>query len=291
MDEPWRDVDAAGDWLLSIEARVGPTVVHLNGYAHGALPWRSPLVVAGHSCVASWADAVAEQIGPDLEQYRRAVTNGLRAADWVVSPSAWMLSALETQYGRLPRKTVVPNGRDRSRFQPATKAPFVFTAGRLWDRAKNVQAVAAAAPRLSWPVIAAGEGRIDGIRCLGRLSERDLGDCLGRASIFALPARYEPFGLLPLEAALSGCALVLGNIASLREVWSDAAVFVDPDDVESIRGEIERLIARPALLRNYAVRARDRALTYTPERMAAGYVDVYRLACSASQARSLTCAS
>ena len=52
----------------------------------------------------------------------------------------------------------------------------------------------------------------------------------GDASIFALPARYEPFGLSILEAALSGCALVLGDLPSLRELWTGAAMFVPPDD-------------------------------------------------------------
>jgi glycosyltransferase involved in cell wall biosynthesis len=100
-------------------------------------------------------------------------------------------------------------------------------------------------------------------------------DWLARASIFALPARYEPFGLLPLEAALSGCALVLGDIASLREVWDDAAVYVDPDDRDSLRVAIERLVADPAALADYASRAHTRARTYTTARMAKAYVEIY----------------
>jgi glycogen synthase len=55
-------------------------------------------------------------------------------------------------------------------------------------------------------------------------------DWYARASIYALPARYEPFGLSALEAALSGCALILGDIPSLREVWLEAAPYVSPDD-------------------------------------------------------------
>ena len=51
---------------------------------------------------------------------------------------------------------------------------------------------------------------------------------LRRATIFALPARYEPFGLSALEAGLAGCALVLGDIP-MREVWHDAAMFVPPE--------------------------------------------------------------
>src|SRR3954471_24920671 len=38
MEDPWADVARAGRWLLELEARHRPDVVHLNGYAHGALP-------------------------------------------------------------------------------------------------------------------------------------------------------------------------------------------------------------------------------------------------------------
>src|SRR4051794_6510192 len=42
MDQPWQDVDAAGDWLLALADRVRPDLIHLNGYAHGALRWNVP---------------------------------------------------------------------------------------------------------------------------------------------------------------------------------------------------------------------------------------------------------
>ena len=43
MEQPWRDVAAAGEWLLELEERFRPDVIHLNGYAHGALAWRAPI--------------------------------------------------------------------------------------------------------------------------------------------------------------------------------------------------------------------------------------------------------
>ncbi|WP_326491751.1 glycosyltransferase family 4 protein [Myxococcus stipitatus] len=58
MESPWEDVEAAGAWLLGLEARLEPDLVHLNGYCHGALPWRAPVVMVAHSCVASWWEAV-----------------------------------------------------------------------------------------------------------------------------------------------------------------------------------------------------------------------------------------
>src|SRR5689334_19128168 len=48
MDDPWLDVGRAAEWLMSLECRVRPDVVHLNGYAHGDLPWRAPTIIVGH---------------------------------------------------------------------------------------------------------------------------------------------------------------------------------------------------------------------------------------------------
>ena len=114
-----------------------------------------------------------------------------------------------------------------------------------------------------------------GVELLGCLPPAGVADFLSRASIYALPARYEPFGLSGLEAALSGCALVLGDIPSLREVWADAAVFVDPDDPAALESALLALIADADRRQEMARRARGRAAVYTPERMADGYLAAY----------------
>jgi glycosyltransferase involved in cell wall biosynthesis len=114
------------------------------------------------------------------------------------------------------------------------------------------------------------------IYLLGRLSRQDLADWYSIASIYVLPARYEPFGLTVLEAALSGCALVLGDIASLRETWENAALFVDPEDPGQLEIATKTLISDATYRERMARRAKARALSYTPERMAEGYMDVYR---------------
>src|SRR5690348_7167088 len=58
MPDAWRDVDDAGTWLLQIAQRVRPDVVHVNGYAHAALPFHAPVVCVAHSCVLTWSLAV-----------------------------------------------------------------------------------------------------------------------------------------------------------------------------------------------------------------------------------------
>src|SRR5204863_1804155 len=106
--------------------------------------------------------------------------------------------------------------------------------------------------RVPWSVYVAGEqgsAEFGGCVPLGRLSPDAMADWYARAAIFALPAYYEPFGLGPLEAALSGCALVLGDIASLREVWGDAALFVAPGSDRELESTLRTLIRDPGLRR------------------------------------------
>lgn len=288
MPEPWEQVRRAGDWLLGLERTRRPDLVHLNGYAHGALDWSVPVLVAGHSCVLSWWQAVkGEDAPPEWDRYRDVVRAGVQAAHLVIAPTEAMRQALQAYYGPLPPSRVVPNGRAGNAFQPRAKEPFVFTAGRVWDEAKNIGALAAAAPHLPWPVVVAGKesgpnagngerAETCGLHTLGLLRPEQVAGFLARAAIYALPARYEPFGLSALEAGLSGCALVLGDIPSLREVWGDAARFVPPGDPEALRAALCRLISDSANRELGGERARTRARTYTGERMAACTLAAYR---------------
>jgi glycogen synthase len=306
MEDPWRDVRLSGEWLLRLAEQFKPDVAHLNGYAHGALDWRAPVLIVGHSCVASWWRAVKGEDAPDdWDRYRSEVARGLAAAELVIAPTRAMLDALVEHYGPPPKSRVVPNGRDTTphsaQYGPLRRAAvftdhpptdagrgvskenLIFSAGRLWDEAKNIAALERIADRLSWPIYVAGDERgISGarrsfgnIRWLGRLSCEDMARWMARAAIYAAPARYEPFGLSALEAGLSGCALALGDIPSLREVWGEAAIFVPPDDAEALRHALEGLIGNARLRREYAARALRRALEYSPRRMADGYIAAY----------------
>jgi glycogen(starch) synthase len=284
MDDPWEDVARAGDWLLKLEDMLKPDIVHLNGYAQAALAWRAPTLAVGHSCVASWWEAVKGEPAPSSwDRYRREVARGLHSADLVLAPTRAMLAALERHYGPFAAARVVPNGRAALTAAPVAKEPFILAVGRLWDEAKNVAALERVAPRLGWPVAVAGEeAHPDGgqvrpghVRRLGRLAPEALAPWFARASIYALPACYEPFGLSALEAALAGCALVLGDIPSLREVWGDAARFVPPDDADALQTTLDALIEDELRRADLVRRARARASEFTPRRMAEGYLAAY----------------
>jgi glycosyltransferase involved in cell wall biosynthesis len=286
MDDPWDDVACAGDWLLDLESRVRPDVIHLNGYCHGAQPFTAPVLVAAHSCVFSWWKAVnGEPPPPQWDRYRGEVIRGLAAASLVVAPTRAMLDALEKHYGALRRKAVVPNGRNIEFRTGFPKEPLVFSSGRIWDSAKNISALDKASQRISWPVYVAGDNRhpngglahIGKLRLLGSLPRKSVEWWMSRAGIYALPARYEPFGLSVLEAALGGCALVVGDIPSLREIWDGCASFIAPDDADALAGAINELIDHPQRRIDLANRARQHALSYGRELMTGRYLAAYNL--------------
>jgi glycogen synthase len=274
------------EWLIELAERNAVDVIHLNGYAHAILETDWPVLVVAHSDVLSWWQAVHKRPAPsEWDRYRKRVAAGLAAATRIVAPTAGVLQDLERHYmGPKSNTKVIPNGIELAAYPPSYKAPVVLAAGRVWDAAKNLAALAAIARDLAWPVEIAGEiehpegggARYSNVRLLGRLSQVEMARHLGCASIFVAPAHYEPFGLAILEAAAAGCALVLGNIPCLRENWDGAAVFVDPDDRSALKFAIDKLVADPEERNRVATAVRRRARQFTVSRMAQAYAALYR---------------
>jgi glycogen synthase len=286
MKDGAADCSESCHWLRQLIRRHGADIVHVNGYAHARLGAERPVLVVAHSDVLSWWQSVhKEEAPPEWDGYRRRAIAGLAAADRILAPTAATLHDIQCQY--LPLRgnaAVIANGVDVNAFRPAAKRPVVLAAGRLWDGAKNLAALDAIAPKLAWPVEIAGEvehpnggtHNYVNVRLLGRLDRAAMARHLGYAAIFAAPARYEPFGLAVLEAAASGCALVLGDIPSLRENWDGAAVFVDPEDRPALAAAINALIADAPQQTQLAAAARRRARCFTTARMAEAYAALYQ---------------
>jgi len=279
MEDPWEDLEHAGDWLLELERCHAPDLIHLNGYVHGSLPWRAPVLVAGHSCVLSWWDAVRKEAAPpEWDEYGRAVAAGLAAADLVVAPSRSMRENLLRHYGPLDC-TVVCNGL-KMQAGDSLKFPQVLASGRLWDHAKNISTLVMAAGGLPWPVIIAGSGGelppVENVQFTGQLSRREMMRQFRDAAIYAAPSRYEPFGLGVLEAAAHGCALVLADIPTFRELWDGAALFVPADDASAWHRALLEMATDHQFRSTLASRAAKRAAEYSSEKMAVRYFDLYQ---------------
>lgn len=282
MDDPWEEVFDAGEWLLKIQQKEKADIAHLNCYTHAALDWNCPIIVVGHSCVYTWFEAVKGHRPPqEWEEYYAEVYKGLHAADKIVAPTQSMMDSYENIYGAFANKQVIYNGINLREVEDGeVKEPFVFSMGRLWDGGKNIERLIEAAPGINCDIVIAGakpdaiETVPDNVIMLGKLTRKEIKKWLGRACIYALPVKYEPFGLSFLEAAASGCALVGGRIATLKEVWGNSMTYVDPDDPEDIASACNYLLIHP-MRKKLAVSARKRARKYTMERMTREYVGLY----------------
>ncbi len=285
MPTPWKDVDASGKWLLDQQASFDADVIHLNGYAHASLPWKKPVAVVAHSCVYSWWRAVhGSTPGTEWAEYKSRVVDGVSAADVIVSPSAYMAAEIRNEYGVRPDKIRVIHNFTRAQVsQDVKKQPFVLGAGRIWDPAKNLELLDRIAPRLDWEVRIAGSSAGPGEegsrsvsgRLLGHLKHGGLLDQMNAASIFVHPALYEPFGLSVLEAARARCCLVLSDIPSLRELWQDAAIFIDPRQPDAWVRELNRLARDPQQREILGLSAYSQSMKYKASSCLKQYCELY----------------
>lgn len=278
------DLQLSGELLLALELQFHPDIIHLNTYWHATLPLQAPRLLAAHSCVPSWwAACRGTQLPEEWSNYVTWLRKAVAMADMVVGPSAAYLREFQRLHGTVPRWRLIRNGRDPSLYRTGPKRNLVLAAGRLWDDAKNIAALCDAAGGLEVPIMVAGDetgphgecAPHSNVEFLGPLPPSELANRMANASIFVSPARYEPFGLTILEAALSGCALVLGDIPTLRELWDGAAVFADPCDPGQLRSVLRNLCENTGLAAEFGARANARATRYSLEKMTQSYHQTY----------------
>jgi glycosyltransferase involved in cell wall biosynthesis len=276
---------AAGRSLGALAKNAGAALVHLNSPALAAgRDFSMPLVIGCHSCVATWWDTMRDTPLPEeFARQRALVAAGYAAANALVAPTRAFARMTAEQYGLRRQPRVVHNGRPPRPMVHGAR-DGILAAGRLWDEAKNIALLDRLAPRLEPTILVAGplaaphggSAHFPRLWHLGALDSNAMASCLAVHAIFVSPARYEPFGLAVLEAAQAGCALVLSDIPSFREIWGDAADYVAPDDEEGFLHALRTLSDDPALRTRRGTAARKRAGLYTDDAMVEGMLDLYR---------------
>ena len=116
----------------------------------------------------------------------------------------------------------------------------------------------------------------DAVVLTGYVPESDLPALYSGALCFVYPSYFEGFGLPPLEAMKCGAPVIVGNKTSLPEVVGDAALAVDPFDIDSIAGAIRRLINDSALRRELSVKGQKRATEFNWRETAKKTLAVYK---------------
>ena len=131
-------------------------------------------------------------------------------------------------------------------------------------------------PRTSahyWMQVYLPEETFCAVKWFGRVDDETLHRLYAGAACLAVPSLYEGFGMSALEAMASGCPVVTGNVGAPAEVCGDAAVLVDPLEVEAITRGIEQGIDRADELRALG---QARAAGFTWAAAAERLVGVYR---------------
>jgi|SRR5579862_636675 len=302
----WMQDSAAGlaasvQFLESLIDETKPDILHSSQFCYGSLACAIPKVVVAHSDVLTWWKAVHETDPPDSSWFRwyiETVSRGLAEADLVVAPSHWMLNAAKQQYAFTTPSRVIYNGRNPALFHPsAKKETRAITVGRLWDQAKQVSLllshpqavpVQVAGPKQSPDGTNTADSHFDcslGVELLDTQSETDIGVLFSRAAMYVATSCYEPFGLAPVEAALSRCALILNDIPVFRELWGDCALYFEHNNSWALSKVIHEISADSALRGLYAERAYQLARNrFNSQRMVDEYESLYHELASKSAA-------
>lgn len=240
-----------------------------------------------------------EAFTPSLRRYlERAVPRSVARADRVLADSQATRADLIALLGATPDKVEVLYSGVDARFGPVAEPgererlqarygiggrPYILSVGTLQPRKNYGRLIRA----FGWLpaqevilVIAGGRGWLyddvlaeakrlgERVRVLGFVADADLPALYRGAALFVFPSLYEGFGLPVLEAMACGVPVVCSNASSLPEVAGDAALLVDPLDVDALEGAMARALEDQRLRQEMIARGRTQAARFTWEQAA-----------------------
>lgn len=228
----------------------------LNQQIHSVEWWLANRADALITCSAAMRAEVAHLFEVDPDDLA-VIHNGIEPRSWRVPAS--LVQATRTRHS--------PDG-----------SPLLLYFGRLeWE--KGVHDLIAALPRIrrthpGTRLVVAGRGRqaaslvalarklrvVRSVDFVGHLPDRALVACLAAADVVVLPSRYEPFGMVALEAAAAGAPLVSSTTGGLAEVVIDGetGLSFDPGDVDALAACVRTVLDDPPAADRRARRAKAR---------------------------------
>jgi glycosyltransferase involved in cell wall biosynthesis len=278
-----------------------------------------PLLLTGAPRVVTIHDVfpyVSPKTSTTLDRliYRVWLPVALRRADAVITVSTQSKTDI---LRHLPLKadqvTVIPEAASdcyrplpASQVEPvleryAIQRPYILYVGSIEPR-KNLLRLLQAYARLrqavpEWKLVIVGARNIwlsspliqeidkmdlkPWVQFTGYIPESDLPALYNGADLFAFPSLYEGFGLPVLEAMRCGTPVVTSNLSSLPEVAGDAAILVDPYNVEAIAAAMLLALTEPGLAQDLQRRGLEWSKGFSWERTARQTLDVYQKVLSA----------
>jgi glycogen synthase len=294
-------IAAPGMFADVLRARVDVLHAHAFGYfptwagraAHALR--RIPLVVTPHS------DPGADTSRSRL--YARAVARGsLRGADRIVALTGREADWLATLGVPQEAIRIIPNGIDLEEFanlppRPSEpRPPVVLFVGRLDRRQKGldtlIEAFGRVPPRLNASLRLVGEdwgglpplllrakrlGLEDRVKATGPLPRGEVLGELASADVLVVPSRFEPFGIVLLEAMAARLPIVATRVGGIPEVVTDreSALLVAANDPAELASALEAVLTDPPLAARLAAEGRRRVERFSWPRLLPDYVALF----------------
>jgi len=183
------------------------------------------------------------------------------------------LNSVRVRY-RLPERFLLTVAT----LEPRKNLPFLVQAYRRMCAATQLAVGLVIVGRRGWKTQAmdrclseSGEG----IVVTGFVPREDLVALYSLAEVFVLPSLYEGFGFPPLEAMACGCPVVVSNRGALPETVGDAALLIDPEDLNSLIGALQSVLTDPTLRATLVEKGLARVKEFSWRTAASKTLDLY----------------
>jgi glycosyltransferase involved in cell wall biosynthesis len=238
----------------------------------------------------------AEYSSPEFRaRFTAQARQAAESSDLIIAVSQFTALQVERLLHVEPsRIRVIPHGAHVAPPAPAAaRENLVLTVGAIQKR-KNISRLVKAFEHLpaGWRLAIAGapdgygaaeellaverSPRRADIDLLGYVSDARLEALYSKAAIFAFPSLDEGFGMPVLDAMARGVPVIASRRSAIPEVAGDAALLIDPENIEELSAALLRLAGDSALREDLARRGRDRAAGFSWESAVERTWNVYR---------------
>ena len=285
--------------------------------ANGFVMWEPADIVAVHFVHTAWVRSAYfphrwSLLNP-YDDYQRLLTlfnafferRAFRQARVLIAVSQSTAREVEALGNAPSRLRVVYNGVDLDEFHPGpgdrgafglpAEVPLALFVGDIRTPRKNLEtvlhalcqvpgvhlAVAGKVEESPYPALAAQLGIAERVHFIGTTREIPL--LMRSADVFVIPSRYEPYGLVVLEAMASGLPVIVSaNVGAAELAAASSMVLEDANDTDTLAGYLRRLLDEKAGLREMAQAGLQNVSTLSWSDMANGYVAIYEEMISSS---------